>query len=170
MEDLIKTFYIDWKLLIAQAVNFVIVLSILGVYALKPLEKLMKERQDKIKKGLSDAEKIEEKMKQIEKNREDEVKKGRKEAQTIIVKAQKQGEEQRRERLEKAQKEVEKVISDARSQISAERVLMVKEVKDELGGLIALGLDKISGETIDEKVHKKLIEQTIKELKETDIN
>ncbi|MBT5338411.1 F0F1 ATP synthase subunit B [Candidatus Falkowbacteria bacterium] len=169
MDDLIKTFHIDWRLLIAQSVNFVIVIVVLGVFALKPLVKLMKEREEKIKKGITDAEKIEGKMLEIEEEREVEVKKGRKEAQGIISKSEKQGEEVRAEKVTKAQKEVEKIITDARSQIGAERTLMLKDVKDELGGLIALALDKIASGSIDEKKHKKLIEQTIADLKNADL-
>lgn len=169
MDDLIKTFHIDWRLLIAQSVNFVIVIVVLGVFALKPLVKLMKEREEKIKKGITDAEKIDEKMVEIKKEREVEVKKGRKEAQQIISKSEKQGEDVRIEKVTKAQKEVEKIITDARAQISAERSLMLKDVKDELGGLIALALGKISSDSIDGKKHKKLIEQTIADLKDSEL-
>ncbi|NQT49296.1 F0F1 ATP synthase subunit B [Candidatus Kuenenbacteria bacterium] len=165
MDDLIKTFFIDWRLLIAQVINFTIVIVVLGVFALKPLVKLMKEREEKISKGITDAEKIEEKIKQIEVEKEQEIKKGRQEAQTIIVKAEKQGDEVRIEKTAKAQKEVEKVIADARAQIRSERTLMVKDVKDELGGLISLALDKIVSGSIDEKQHKKLIEKAIADLK-----
>jgi F-type H+-transporting ATPase subunit b len=169
MDDLIKTFHIDWRLLIAQAINFTIVLVVLGIFAMKPLVKLMKDREEKITKGLSDAEKMEEKLKQVEKDREIEVKKGRQEAQTIIGKAEKQGDEARQDRLAKAQKEVEKIIGDARGQINAERELMVKGVKDELGGLVSLALNKIASSSIDEKAHKKLIEEAIADLKKAKV-
>ena len=56
MEEIIKTFHIDWKLLIAQAVNFAIVVFALYKFAYKPLLKTMNERTAKIEQGLKDAE------------------------------------------------------------------------------------------------------------------
>ena len=169
MDELIKTFHIDWKLLIAQAINFTIVIVVLGFFALKPLVKIMKEREERIAKGIKDAEASEEKMAEIAKEREAEVKKGRKEAQQIVAKAEQTGEELTRQRTEKAQAEVEKVIRDARQQIGAEREMMVRDVKDELGGLIALALGKITGSGLDEKKHKKLIDAAIEDLKKADL-
>lgn len=165
MEDLIKTFYVDWKLLIAQGINFAVVLAVLWFFAMKPLMKIMKTREEKISKGVSDAEKIEERMAQIEKDREKEVKKGRKEAQALISQAEKEGDAVRVQRLDKAQTETDKMVRDAERQIRAERELMVHDVKDELGGLVALALGRIASSTIDEKTHKKLIAETINELK-----
>ncbi len=168
MEDLIKTFHIDWKLLIAQMVNFSIVIAVLTFYALRPLTKIMAEREIRVKKSLQDAESIEKKMKEIADEREAEIAKGRKEAQKIIAVAEKDGDDLRTQKMEKTQKEVEKVISSAKEQIRAERELMVREVKDELGGLVSLALNKIAHSTIDEKTHHKLIDKTIEELKVID--
>ena len=55
MQSIISTFHIDWKIIIAQAVNFAVVFVVLYIFALKPLNKLMSERSDKIKKGMNDA-------------------------------------------------------------------------------------------------------------------
>ena len=63
MESIIATFHIDWKIIIAQAVNFGIVFAVLYVYALKPLAKLMEERSQKINKGVIDAKESNELLK-----------------------------------------------------------------------------------------------------------
>ena len=55
MDSIISTFHIDWKIIIAQAVNFAIVLAVLYFFALKPLNKLMAERAEKIAKRVNDA-------------------------------------------------------------------------------------------------------------------
>ena len=41
MDELVKTFHIDWKLIIAQTVNFTIVLGVLWYFAFKPLMKVI---------------------------------------------------------------------------------------------------------------------------------
>ena len=57
MDSLITTFHIDWKMIIAQLINFVVVFFVLYRYALKPLAKLMEERGTTIEDGLKNADK-----------------------------------------------------------------------------------------------------------------
>ncbi|KKQ80337.1 MAG: ATP synthase subunit b [Parcubacteria group bacterium GW2011_GWC2_38_7] len=164
MDDLIKTFDIDWKLLIAQIINFTIVVLVLGVFALKPLIKLMKEREEKIAGGIKHAEEMEEKVKEIAKLKEEEIKAGRKDGQVIIAQAEKSAEDLRQEKIQKTIKEIEKMAVDARGRIREERDEMIKSVKDELGALISTALNRVSGQVIAEKTHTQLIDDVIKDL------
>jgi len=164
MDDLIKTFHIDWKLLIAQMINFGIVVFVLGFFALKPLVKLMKEREDKIAGGIKHAEEMEDKIKEIAKLKEEEVRVGRKEAQGLIAQAEKSAEDLRQEKIKKTIQEIEKMAVDARGRIQEERDEMIKDVKDELGGLIATALNRVTSNVISEKTHTQVIDDVIKDL------
>lgn len=166
MDDLIKMFHIDWKLLTAQMINFVIVIGALGIFALKPLVKLMKEREEKIENGVKNAEEMEDKLKEVEKLKQAEIKNGRKEGQDLIHKAEKDAESVRQEKLQKTISEIEKMAKDARGRIREERDEMIKEAKDELGGLIAKALKKVTNEVVDEKTHVELIDTAINELEQ----
>ena len=57
MQEFINTFHIDWKLMIAQLINFGIVFGAFYLLAAKPLRKLMQDRGDLISKGVDDAKK-----------------------------------------------------------------------------------------------------------------
>ena len=57
MDSLISTFHIDWHLIVAQLVNFAVVILVLWRFALKPLGKLMDERGQTIAGGLENAKK-----------------------------------------------------------------------------------------------------------------
>jgi F-type H+-transporting ATPase subunit b len=57
---------IDWKLLVAQVVNFAVVLLVLKRFAYQPMLKLLDERTAKIEKGLADAENAGKKLSEIE--------------------------------------------------------------------------------------------------------
>ena len=169
MEDLIKTFHIDWKTLIAQLVNFSIVLVVLLVFAVKPIMKLMKAREDKIARGLQDAEAAEMKLQEAEKEKKTAINVGRKEAQKIVNQAERDVEEVKQKKMEQAQAEVKKVIEDARRQIKNEKEQMVRGVKDELGELVMLAVGKISKDGINEKTHQKMINDAIEEVKASKI-
>ena len=66
MEQIIETFHLDIKLLLAQAINFAIVFAVLYYFVIKPLTKVMAERSRKIEKSLEDAEKVEKRLEQTE--------------------------------------------------------------------------------------------------------
>ena len=67
MEELVKTFHIDAGLLLAQLVNFLIVLVVLYKFAYKPILKTLNDRTGKIEKGLKDAEDAQIKLAEMEK-------------------------------------------------------------------------------------------------------
>ncbi len=55
MSELVEKLGLDWKLLLAQGVNFGIILVVLRVTAYKPIMKLLEARRKKIEQGLVDA-------------------------------------------------------------------------------------------------------------------
>ena len=169
MDELIKTFHIDWRLIIAQVINFVIVFLVLFYFGIRPLMKIMKERTKKIEDGIQNAEVIEEKLQQAEKDKEMEINKGRKQGQELIAAAEKESDLARKEKLEKTRHEAEKIVSAAKMEIVTERKKMIQDVKKELGELVMLASNKIAADTIDAKKHEKLINDVIDELKRTDI-
>ena len=51
MLELAEKLGLDWKLLLSQAVNFLVLLALLRQFAYKPLLKILKERRTKSKKA-----------------------------------------------------------------------------------------------------------------------
>lgn len=143
MESIISTFHIDWKIIIAQAVNFGIVFTVLYIFALKPLSKLMLERSERIAKGVSDAK---ENAVMLEKTRveyEQALSKARAEAEKVFETGKRETEEKRKVMLDEAKIEVEKTIENGRKVLVAEKDKMVNEVKKEIVGLAMLAAEKI---------------------------
>jgi len=77
MGEVISTFHIDVRLLIAQAVNFAIVFVILYYFGIKPLMKILTERSKKIEDSLKNATKIEKELQQTESKRAEVIKKAK---------------------------------------------------------------------------------------------
>ena len=57
---------IDVKLVIAQLVNFFILLYVLKRFAYKPVLKILEDRERKIEKGLKDAQSAEKRLHEME--------------------------------------------------------------------------------------------------------
>mgnify|MGYP001588456271 CR=1 FL=1 len=63
--ELISKLGIDWKLLVAQIVNFFILLFVLYKFAYKPVLEMLEKRSKTIEKGIHDAKASEERLKEI---------------------------------------------------------------------------------------------------------
>ena len=165
MDELIKTFHIDWKLLVAQIINFAIVLWVLYRFALKPLMKAMDKRSHEIAKSLDDAKKIESNLMMSNEEREAKIQEAKKEAAGIIESARGQGQKQAEEMIDKAKDEVKTVITEAKDQINNEKEVMLKEVKQEVGDLVVKTTKKVLVEVVDGKVDSDLIKKSLDNIK-----
>ena len=163
MEDLIKIFHIDWKLLIAQIINFGIVLFVLWKFAFKPLSKMMEKRSQEIEKSLVDAKKIEENLEQSKLDKDEVLTEARKEAQAMIVRAQEQGKKQGEEMVANAKLEVGNVIAGAKEQIAQEKEKMIREVREEVVKLTIETTKKVLGKAVSKEVDEKLIKESLKD-------
>jgi F-type H+-transporting ATPase subunit b len=81
MSQLFSQLGIDWRLLLSQAVNFLLLLVILRIFVYKPLLKLLHDRRAKIEEGLMKAKMADERLHEV-----DEIGKGKiKEAEATAV-------------------------------------------------------------------------------------
>ena len=110
MDSIISTFHIDWKIIIAQAINFSIVFVVLYIFALKPLSKLMAERAEKIAKGLADAKSNEDLLKDTALKYEEALTKARTEATRIFEESKKEAEKAISEIVTPFFEEIEQLI------------------------------------------------------------
>lgn len=143
MDSLITTFHIDWKIIIAQAINFIVVFLVLYFFALKPLSKLMKERETKIEGGLNDAKNNAKLLEQTKKEYSDVIAKARIEASEIFNTVKVEAENNRKDILAKAQIEVESMIESGKKTLESEKVKMVEEAKGEIVSLVVKATEKL---------------------------
>jgi len=165
MDSLITTFHIDWKLLIAQIINFGIVLAVLWFFALKPLLKTMSERGKEIDESLKNAEKIKEDLVKVDEEKKVIISVAKREARNIIEQARVEGNNQGQQIVDNAKKEVQTIIITAKEQINQEKEKMLKEAKAEVGDLVIKATKKILEKTGSKELDEKLVENTLKEIK-----
>lgn len=143
MEELIQTFHIDWKLMIAQIINFGLVFFALYLIAAKPLTKLIKSRTEEITKGLEDAKKNAEVLKATSAEYEATMIKARNDANDFFEKSKKEAEIKKKEILEQTQSEVEQAVQNSKKIIEAERIKMITEAKNEVAELVLQATEKV---------------------------
>ncbi len=160
MEPIINAFHIDLKIIIAQVVNFAIVFVVLYLYAIKPLSKIMRERSEKIEKGIKDAKSNAEILNNTKAEYEEALTKARREADKIFQEGKKEAEAKKILMLEKTKEEVAVMVEDGKKNLENEKIKMVTEAKEEITSLSVKIAEKILGKKIDGTFDDK----TIKEL------
>ena len=143
MDSIISTFHIDWKIIIAQAINFGVVFIVLYIFALKPLSKLMAERSQNIAKGISDAKTNATLLAETRAEYEAAIIKAKSEADKIFQEGKKEAENKKMSMLEDARKEVSVVVENGKKTLEAEKVKMVEEAKKEIVNLAMLATEKL---------------------------
>jgi len=160
----VGTLGLNWKLFLAQIVNFAVILLILWKWVFRPLAGALESRRKKIEDSIAKAELIEKQMAEADKTREQNLREARAEAEKIIQNTALEAEKARQIALAAAKGEAERVLARAKETIEAEKILMLKEVKDEIAGLVVLATEKILLEKLDEKKDKQLINTVLKDL------
>jgi F-type H+-transporting ATPase subunit b len=143
MDSIISTFHIDWKIIIAQAINFGVVFVVLYIFALKPLSKLMAERSEKIAKGIYDAKVNAELLQKSRAEYEDMLVKARAEADKIFQDGKKEADNKKILMLEETKGEVATLIENGKKTLEGEKIRMVEEAKNEIVNLAMLATRKL---------------------------
>lgn len=159
MDSIISTFHIDWKIIIAQAINFGIVFAILYIFALKPLSKLMEERSEKISKGIDDAKSNADILARTETEYNEAIARAKAEANKIFQEGKKEADTKRAEMLQKAKLEVDEVIGNGKKVLEAEKIKIVGEAKAEIVALALKATEKLLAGKADANFDQKTIEE-----------
>lgn len=159
MESFITTFHIDWKILIAQVINFAIIFAVLYFLALKPLKKVMSERTNVIEKGIADAKHNAELISNTKKEYEAVIAKAKGEAHELFQEGKKEAEAKKAEMLAKAQSEVDTMISNGKKSLEAEKSKMIEEAKAEIVSLVVAATEKVLNDKNDSAITDKAIKK-----------
>ncbi|MEI6596667.1 MAG: F0F1 ATP synthase subunit B [bacterium] len=162
MENLIETFHLDIKLIIAQIINFTIVFSVLYWFAFKPLAKVMAERSDKIAKSLLDAKKVEEKLAETKVEFDKTMNEAKKQANAMLEKADADAEARKQEMIVRSKEEIGQIINQEKQKMQTEKAATLKEIKKEVADLVIASVEKVLSEKMDAKKDSEIIKKIIK--------
>ncbi len=165
MDSIITAFHLDIKILIAQLINFAVVIFVLYRFAIKPLGKLMKERSSTIEKGLHDAKSNAETLLKTKEEYEAALAEARKEANGIFAKARIDAEKKKTEMMEDAKREVAKTLEQGKAQLNEEKSKMLDEAKKELANLVVSATEKVLTKGISEKIDGMIIRESIESIR-----
>ncbi|MCC2630834.1 MAG: atpF [Candidatus Paceibacter sp.] len=164
MEEFIRQFGIDWKLLIAQVVNFLILLYLLKRFAYGPIIHMLNIRRKKIEDGMKAASAAERQLQEAERTRNEIIVKAESESLTIVSKAADTAKDQAQSIIETAEGKSERIIAASQKKLEEDRLKLEEEVTQEAEKLIKKGLAVTLGKMDPSERDEVLIKEALREL------
>ena len=162
--EVARQFGIDPVLLVAQIVNFLIILFVLKKFFYKPIVKTLEDRKKKIAESLKNADFIEEKLEKTEEKTKKILEEARKSAQQIITDANKEAENINKNALEDSKKTLEETLQRASAQIESQKQEMQKELEKETLTLVVEVVKKVLGRNLTTKEKQSLTSKAVGEI------
>lgn len=165
MSELLTHLGVNWKLLIAQAINFTVLFFVLKRFAFAPIMAMLRKRKTEIEKGFQLRDEAEAHLKRIKEIGEQELGEARAHALRVVGEGEDQAKKRKEEIAQDAAKKSEMIIADAKRIIRQEQVKAEDEIADHAEELISKGLIAVLGKLSPETRDRELIREALHELK-----
>ena len=163
--EVLETFGVQPILLLAQVVNFTILLLLLKKFAYKPIMKVLDERKHKIETSVRQSEEVVKKLAETESRQKEIIGRAEKESSRIIEETKLAAKKLQEETIANTNIKIEETIIRGKEAIKLEREKMVSEVKSDMADLVAETTKKILGKTLTSKDNEELVKKSLNELK-----
>ena len=152
---------INLPVLLAQVINFSVLLVLLRLFAYKPILKMLDERRERIREGLSAADRSRDQAEAANRDAAAQIETARREGQQIVANAQTASQRLQEEGRAQAQVQQEAMLERARGEIQLERDNAIAELRREFADLTIAAAEKVIGQSLDRAAHQRLIEQAL---------
>ena len=142
-QDIAYTFGVDWPMLGAQSINFLIVAFIIWKFAFSNVLSTIKEREKQISDSLKNADRIKLELEETEKKQQETLQEASLSAKQTVSEAQEKAKAFIEEQKEDARKQAEEIISKAKASMEQEREKVLKEAREEIASLVILTTSKV---------------------------
>lgn len=164
MNVLLSKLGIDWKLLIAQIVNFAILIGALTYFVYRPLLDLLDRRSERVRKAMEEARRIETQNKEMEAIRFEQLTKIDWESGVMLERAKQHAEKLAADIMSSAQKEARELLAKTRAVIAEERAAIIRNAQATLATIILKATERIIEREFEPGDQKRLLETIADEL------
>jgi F-type H+-transporting ATPase subunit b len=147
--------------LIAQLVNFGILLLVLRLFLFKPIMKVMDERRRKIEEGLNASQQAAAAAENSQEESRRALELARAEGREAIGRAQETAARLSTELEAQARREAEGIVERARAEIDRERQQAIQALRAEFADLTVRAAERVVGQSLDRTAHQRLIDETL---------
>ena len=149
--DALSSLGINGPFLLAQIVNFFVLLVLLRLLLYKPLVNMLETRKQRIADGLQAAEVARREAEAERAQLQSQLDSERREAMERIAAASKRGETLAAEIESSARQDAQKILDDARGEAVRERERIIGEAQDQIAELAMLAAEKVLGRELSNR-------------------
>jgi F-type H+-transporting ATPase subunit b len=160
VEEIARTFGVDWSHLGAQVVSFGIVCAVLYRFAYGPVLKMLEERRQQIAQGLVNAAQIKAELARTEAQRQEVIGRANAEGVRLIEEARAAAARVQQEETRKAVAAAEQIVARAREAAEEDHARMLAELKREVGRLVVQTTATVTGRILTADDQRRLAEET----------
>ncbi len=161
MAELIEKLGIDWRLLIAQIVNFSILAFILTKLLYRPLLKMLDERRASARATVEGAEELANAKRELSAETETERLRARKEADGILAEARKRADILRAEAVAQLEQELIALKNKTAAELENERARAMGQIKNDIAALALSAAEKVLEREVKDKDSMRLAQEAV---------
>lgn len=164
MGETLNTLGIQWPKLIAQVINFAIVMFVLWKWAYKPVLKMLELRREKVAESITNADKIKAELAATEAKRLEILNQANDQANRLIQEAREAAARVQAQETQRAVAQAEQIVAKAREATAQDHARMLIELKREVGRLVVQTTAAVTGKVLTPEDQRRLIEDANKQL------
>lgn len=149
--DVLASLGINGPFLLAQIINFIVLLLILRAVLYKPMLNMLEGRKQRIAEGLQAAEKARQEAEIERASLEAKLDEERREVMERIATASKRGDTLAQEIETAARQDAQRIANDARQEAERERERIIAEAQDQIAELAMLAAEKVLGRELADR-------------------
>jgi len=161
-----ENFWIDYKLIIAQLINFGVFFLIFKKYVYKPFKEMLKEEKTKEEKKNKLDEEFQKQEELVLKKQQDLDKRINLAENKALEEIKSKNEQIKKELLERTEVEIIKIKEKAKKEIEYEKNKLYEDIKNKIIQTSYIIVNKILKSSLDENTKKKFTDMVIKEIPE----
>jgi F-type H+-transporting ATPase subunit b len=153
---------INLNFLIAQIVNFLLLMLILRMVLYRPMLNMLETRREKIRESLSAAEKARAEAANRSRENEEIIAEARRQAQDIIRQAEDRAKQREVQIVAEASANVDAMKSKAQQEVEYERQQAMASLRGEVAQLsLAIARKTIGASLVNEQAHARIVDEVL---------
>jgi F-type H+-transporting ATPase subunit b len=148
-------------LMIWTVIFFLIVLFFLGKFAFRPIQKLLDDRRDAIRRAVEAADQARDEAQRLLEEHKKLIGEARGQAESILAEARKTRESMEQRMREETEAERQRRLEETRKEIAAETARALQQIRTEVADLTLEAASRVVGRTLDAERDRELISEAI---------
>ncbi|MBR5523127.1 MAG: ATP synthase F0 subunit B [Akkermansia sp.] len=164
LQELVSKFGLHTDVFIAHLIAFLVLVSIISIFGIKPIMKQLEERHQRIEEGEAMHARSQKELAEVKETSERIIDEARETGKQEIDHAKQTASRLQAELADKASAEARTIIENARQQAEMDTAKQKAALKDEFAALVAQATAQVTGKVLTEADHRTINAEAIRSL------